>query len=122
MYINEILHSCSNPHVAKAALRSSVGLFRDAIEARANAMNLDVGDYVAAFVRAFAAQAQPRDRQDLAAAIKSTDHPVLAGLKYILQNSAIEPDFVQRKNAIMPQLDKNEGQSNHKNIECCLWC
>lgn len=93
MYIDEILHACANPHVAKAAVLSAHFLFRQDVESKARQLGLDVGTYVAAFVRAFAAQATHSDRQDLLQAITSAEQPMQAGLKHIIMSSAIEPEL-----------------------------
>lgn len=86
MLMHEIVHSCSNDHVAQAALGSIGGAFAARIVAVAENEGLTSGELAAAHVARFRASAQPQDWQALSRAIRHADQPVLAGLRHILES------------------------------------
>ena len=94
MLVREIVNSCSNDHVAQAALGSIGGTFAARIEALAESEGLKGGSYAAGHVASFKNAASARDWDALRDAIRCHDQPVLAGLRHILQ-AAIEASCVR---------------------------
>ena len=90
MLVHEIVHSCSNDHVAEAALVSIGGVFAARVAALADGEGLTAGALAATHVARFRQSAQPQDWQALARAIRHADQPVLAGLRHILE-TALRP-------------------------------
>ncbi len=81
MIIREIVATCSNPHVARAAVASIGGDFaRDAA-----ARHLSSGMLASRLVRDFARRAGDGDWEGLGKAIRDADTPILDGLRHILQ-------------------------------------
>ena len=85
MHYTEIIHSCSHHAVAAAAVRSIGGEFHSRIELLAGAHGLSLGAYTAQIVLEFAAKADSDTWRDLASAIARRDMPVLAGLRFIVE-------------------------------------
>ena len=92
MLIKEIVNSCSNDHVAQAALGSIGGTFAARIEALAEREGLKGGTFAAGHVASFKSTASARDWTALSDAIRCHDQPVLAGLRHILE-TAIAASF-----------------------------
>jgi hypothetical protein len=82
--LREIVRSCSNVHVARAALASIGGEFAARFAADASRRELPSGVLAARMVRAFAKHAADDERQSVEAVTRGADQPVLAGLRYIL--------------------------------------
>ena len=82
--LREIGRTCSNPHVARAALVSIGGEFARRFAADASRCDLPSGVLAARFVSAFAENADDEDWRRVAAATRGADQPILSGLRYIL--------------------------------------
>jgi hypothetical protein len=82
--LREIVRTCSNPHVARAALASIGGEFARRFAADASRRDLPSGVLAARFVSAFAENADDEDWRRVAAATRGADQPILSGLLYIL--------------------------------------
>ena len=82
--LREIVRTCSNPHVARAALASIGGEFARRFAADASRRDLPSGVLAARFVRAFAKNAADEERRGVDAATRGADQPILSGLRYIL--------------------------------------
>ena len=82
--LREIVRTCSNPHVARAALASIGGEFARRFAVDASRRDLPSGVLAARFVRAFAENADDEDWRRVAAATRGADQPILSGLLYIL--------------------------------------
>ena len=87
MIYREIVHTCSNANVARAAVDSIGGEF--ALEFRADAERREMtrGAFAAHLVRKFATGADERAWRNLAAATHGSDYPILSGLRYILEDA-----------------------------------
>ena len=85
MQIDEILHSCANAHVARAALVSIGGDFAVRVERAAFEYGLTPGAFAAVAVRKFSQTAHPETRVRVARAMCGADQPVLHGLRVILE-------------------------------------
>jgi len=85
--LSEIVHSCSNRHVAYAALSSIGGDFAKLVVARATLSSLAPGLFVAATVKEFSRRAEDYEWDGLEDAMRGADQPVLTGLRHILDRS-----------------------------------
>jgi hypothetical protein len=83
--VREILRTCSNPHVARAAVASIGGDFAQRVSRDAAKRNLSSGLFAAGLVRRFSRRAGERDWQGVGEATRGADQPILSGLRYILE-------------------------------------
>jgi hypothetical protein len=84
MIVREIVHTCSNAHVARAALASIGGDFARHFAAKASRRNLPAGVLAARIVTEFARNAADDEWDGVDVAARSADQPILSGLQYIL--------------------------------------
>ena len=89
MVLREIVQTCSNAEVAKAALASIGGKFAENVAAQASRSNLTPGMLTSLIVKEFSANASFDQMADVDAAASGTDQPVLSGLREILIQSAV---------------------------------
>ena len=82
--LREIVRTCSNIHVARAALASIGGEFAARFADDASRRDLPSGVLAARMVRAFAIHAGDDERRSVEAAARGADQPVLVGLRRIL--------------------------------------
>ena len=85
MMVREIVSTCSNPHVARAAVASIGGAFARRFSQDAAKRNLSSGMFAADLVRRFSRQAGERDWQGADQATRGADQPILSGLRFILE-------------------------------------
>ncbi len=85
MIVREIVSTCSNPHVAHAAVASIGGDFARRFERDAANRNLSSGMLAAHLVREFVCRASDSDWERVGKATRGADTPVLTGLRYILE-------------------------------------
>lgn len=83
--VQEIVHSCSNGHVAQAALGSIGGAFAARMEALAEREGLTAGVLAAQLVQRFEACADEREWAALRQAVRASEQPVLRGLQHIVE-------------------------------------
>ena len=88
MIVREILRTCSNPHVAHAAVASIGGDFARRLSRDAAKRNLTSGIFAAGLVRRFSRAAGAREWEGVDDAVRGADQPILSGLRYILENVA----------------------------------
>jgi hypothetical protein len=88
MIVREIVRTCSNPHVARAAVASIGGDFARRFSRDAAKRNLSSGIFAAGLVRRFSRQAGVGDWRGVDEATRGADQPILSGLRYILERSA----------------------------------
>jgi hypothetical protein len=86
--VREILRTCSNPHVARAAVASIGGDFARRVSRDAEKRNLTSGIFAAGVVRRFSRAADARDWEGVNQATRGADQPILSGLRYILEHGA----------------------------------
>ncbi len=91
MILREIVHTCSNAHVARAAVASIGGEFAIHFAARASRNNMSAGVLAARMVREFSIKAADEEWDGVDEAIRGADQPILSGLRYILSH-----DLTQR--------------------------
>ena len=87
MIVREIIVTCSNPHVARAAVASIGGEFARRFAARAAGRGLSSGLYAARLVRAFAREANDQDWEGVDEATHGVDQPILSGLRALLERA-----------------------------------
>ena len=85
MIVREIVITCSNPDVARAAVASIGGDFARRFAGDAAARNLSSGMLASRLVRDFARRAGDSDWEAVDEAIRGADTPILSGLHYILE-------------------------------------
>jgi hypothetical protein len=86
--VREILRTCSNPHVAHAAVASIGGDLAQRVSRDAAERNLTSGLFAAGLVRRFSRAAGARDWKGVDEATRGADQPILSGLRYILEHGA----------------------------------
>ncbi len=84
MLAREIIRTCSNAHVARAALRSIGGEFAAEVAVKARELNRSVGVFVAEVIKDFSCGAAEDEWDGLDDAGRGADQPILSGLRYIL--------------------------------------
>jgi hypothetical protein len=90
MSIDEIVHTCSNENVARAAV-ASIGIsFASRIKSAADGAGVSVGTYAARAVRCFAEVASTGGKQEVQRAMSGSDQPILRGLELILSRELDE--------------------------------
>jgi len=85
MLIADMIHSCSNVHVAKAAVSCIGGGFADRVALAADRKGMEVGGFVAAAVRDFARRADGETLRALDREIAGADQPLLQALAHLLE-------------------------------------
>ncbi len=88
MIAHEIVSTCSNPHVARAAVASIGGDIAERLEREASLRSLPVGTLASCLVRDFARRADEDDWDGVHDAARGADMPILSGLRYILERGA----------------------------------
>ena len=86
MILREIVHTCSNAHVARAALASIGGDFAAHFAAKASRRNMPVGVLAARMVKEFSIAAADEEWDGVDEAVRGADQPILSGLRYILSH------------------------------------
>ena len=84
MILREIVHTCSNVHVAGAALASIGGEFAAHFAHEASRCNMPADALAARMVRNFSAHADVEQWDGVGRAVRGADQPILSGLRYIL--------------------------------------
>ncbi len=85
MIVREIVQTCSNPNIARAAVASIGGDFARRFTHDAAKRNLTSGLFAAGLVRRFSRRAGESDWQGVGEATRGADQPILSGLRYILE-------------------------------------
>jgi hypothetical protein len=90
MILREIVHTCSNANVARAALASIGGDFARHFAADASRRNVPAGVLAASMVKEFSAKAADEEWGGVDEAVRGADQPILSGLRYILSQGLRE--------------------------------
>jgi hypothetical protein len=85
MSIDEIVHTCSNENVARAAVASIGVSFAARVRSAADILGVSTGLFAARAVRTFAAAAAIDERREIVRAMCRADQPILRGLEAILE-------------------------------------
>ncbi len=88
MIYHEIVRTCSNAHVAEAAVQSLGGEIALVLSESADRVAMWRGDLAAKWVRDFDESADASDKGRVLAAAQGSQHPILSGLRYILERGA----------------------------------
>ena len=91
MIVADILHSLSDKAVAEAAVVSIGGDFAASMKSQAARRGMTVGGLTVALVSGFAVAASERDWRGLVSRISGQDHPVLTGLRVIVEHMLHRP-------------------------------
>lgn len=95
--LEEILRSCSNPHIAGAAVASIGGAFATRARLLAGAAGMSDGAFVAREVIRFAEEGSEAQRHALADALRGSDQPILLGLQLIVAMATGQNPFAKPK-------------------------
>lgn len=87
MIVREIIATCSNPHIARAALASIGGEFERGFARDAAARNLSAGSLASRLACAFARHADDADWDGVRKATRGQEMPVLSGLRFVLDRA-----------------------------------
>lgn len=87
MIVREIVSTCSNPHVAGAALASIGGDFARGFAKDATSRRLTTGALASRLVRAFVCRADDSDWDSLVEVTRGAEMPVLTGLRHLLERA-----------------------------------
>ncbi len=112
MIVREIVVTCSNPHVARAAVASIGGDFARRLARDAARRNLPSGVFAAGLVRRFSLRAAGGDWDGVGKATRGVDQPILSGLRYILERGleAEEEDSTQARGWRAPAPSRSCGE------------
>jgi hypothetical protein len=86
MILREIVHTCSNAHVARAALASIGGDFAQQFAVFASHRNMSAGVLAARMVKEFSTKAADEEWDGVDEVVRGADQPILSGLRYILSH------------------------------------
>ncbi|MGA2792426.1 MAG: hypothetical protein ABSE69_02675 [Roseiarcus sp.] len=86
MIMREIVHTCSNAHIARAALASIGGDFARDVAAAARRRDIPAGVLVANIVKNFSRRAADEEWEAADQATRCADQPILSGLRFILKS------------------------------------
>jgi hypothetical protein len=115
MIVREIVITCSNPHVARAAVASIGGDFARRFSRDAADRNLSSGLMASNLVRHFALRAADGDWEGLDEATRGVDQPILSGLRYILERGLETGDDVDEPDdawAVPPSITCGDAWRN----------
>ena len=85
MIVREIVVTCSNPHVAHAAVGSIGGELARRFTDEAARRNLPSGVLAGRLIRRFTLRATDGEWDGVNEATRGADQPILSGLRYILE-------------------------------------
>lgn len=95
MSIDEIVHTCSNEDVARAAVASIGFSFASRVKSAADGAGVSVGVFAARAVRSFASVASTAGRLEVMRAMVRSDQPILRGLEVILSRELDESGLLE---------------------------
>ena len=113
MKLRALIHSCSNEHVARAALNSIGGDFAVRVAAEAARREIPCGSYVAQSVREFEGASELRVWAAAERVMHSSEQPILAGLYFVLDHRLTHTwsaDRCENRDRVAPR--GNEGRSD----------
>ncbi|MGP8231281.1 MAG: hypothetical protein ACLQL2_01260 [Methylovirgula sp.] len=96
MSIDEIVHTCSNENVARAAVASIGVSFASRVKFAADMLGVSVGGFTARTVRTFGAEASAGARSEVVRAMVRSDQPILRGLEAILERHLEDSSLLDR--------------------------
>lgn len=102
MVISDMIHSCSNAHVAKAAVFCIGEAFAERVAAAAGQRGMEMGGFVAVIVQEFARRADGEAMRALSCEIAGADQPVLRGLACLLEPALAAEVCSEAENSMLP--------------------
>ena len=96
MRLQEVLRTCSNAQVARAALLSIGGALGAAAAADARRRDEPLGEFVSGLVRDFESAAEPCVWTRAEQAMQASEQPVLAGLYAIVAHGLLKRNVSRR--------------------------
>jgi len=117
MSIDEIVHTCSNEHVARAAVASIGVSFASRVKFVADLLGVSVGVFTAKTVRTFGQEATAGARREVMRAMIRSDQPILRGLEAILERELEDSSLLDRRDwrPVRPLLTSRTGAAR----DCC---
>ncbi|MDR3408337.1 MAG: hypothetical protein P4L68_07555 [Methylovirgula sp.] len=117
MSIDEIVHTCSNEHVARAAVASIGVSFASRVRFVADLLGVSVGVFTAQTVRTFGEEASAGARREVVRAMVRSDQPILRGLEAILERELEDSSLLDRGEwqSIRPSLTSRPDLAR----DCC---
>ncbi len=114
MIVREIVVTCSNAHIARAAVASIGGDFARHLERVAARRQMSSGVFAAGLVRRFSVRAAEPDWEGVDEATRGADQPILSGLRYILERSLekVEPSSTASDDRRTPALPAHGGEAH----------
>ncbi len=122
MITREIVTTCSNPHVARAAVASIGGDFARQFSREAADRRLSSGMLASRLVGGFARTASDSDWEEVEDAIRGADTPILAGLRRILEYGlefGKDEDGYSLSSADRPDRGSASGWPSRHSFACC---
>jgi hypothetical protein len=117
MILREIVHTCSNAHVARAALASIGGDFARQFAVRASRHNMSAGVFAAHMVKEFSVKAADEEWEGVDEAVRGADQPILSGLRYILSQALHD-----KSNPSSAPDDRHSAPWTHRAAPADCWC
>jgi len=102
MVYREIVHTCSNSNVARAAVASIGGDFARRFAVEASRCDMPPGAFAAKLVKEFAQSADEVELNRLTEAAEREDLPLLGGLRYILERGVARRDVRRARRDASP--------------------
>jgi hypothetical protein len=102
MVIADMIHSCSNAHVAKAAVFCIGGAFAERVAAAADQKGMEVGGFVAVIVQEFARRGDGEAMRALSCEIAGADQPILLGLARLLEPALAADESSEAEHRVLP--------------------
>ncbi|WP_158813566.1 hypothetical protein [Methylocapsa sp. S129] len=117
MILREIVHTCSNAHIARAALASIGGDFAKQFAADASRRNMSAGVLAAHMVKEFSIRADDDGWDGVDEAVRGADQPILSGLRYILSQGLRD-----RSNSPDAPDERGSAPWIHRAAPASCWC
>jgi hypothetical protein len=117
MILREIVHTCSNAHVARAALASIGGDFAQQFAVFASHRNISAGVLAARMVKEFSTKAADEEWDGVDEVVRGADQPILSGLRYILSHglrASNDPSSTSENYGAAPWI--------HRAAPASCWC
>ena len=118
MSIDEIVHTCSNENVARAAVASIGFSFVSRVKSAADLVGVSVGTFTARAVRAFADEAPANEKREVLRAMFRSDQPILRGLEAILERQLEDSSSLDGREwrPVRPTRQRSQGDAAR---DCC---
>lgn len=116
--VDEIIHTCSNEKVAQAAVASIGFVFSLRVKTAAESHGLSVGGFAARIVHEFGRSADECERKVVRGAMERSDHPILCGLRTILDRRIETESTLDRVGRPLSDWARSEPQYEARRSGC----